>query len=482
MFAGQNFAGFLKLKNLNDNVSEMTQAPAQAGDQVQRPKLTLFGAFLRIFVAVAIVGLAGFGAYTLVNSRPEAVERAAFERSFTVAVVEPEFVSFTPTLRSFGEIQAANTLQVRAQASGEVQYVSENLRPGARVAENELLVQIDPFDYEIALSNAEVDVADARLSLTEIEEQQKLQTENVEFARQQYEVATLDLDRAQSLFDRGTITNQELESRKLVVSQREQTLRQAESSLVLQSAAIDRGQALIDRAERNVLQAQRSLAATNIVATFDGTVSTSPVTLGAIVSQGETLATLYESNNLELRFSMSEQNFGQIATQDVVGRPLSLTWDIADAPRTLSGEVVRIGAEVDPSLGGVELFARVDVDDENLVRPGTFVSVDLPGATLEDVLVLPETSLYESNHIYVLRDGKMARVDAVLLGRQDENVVISAQIDEAERIILTRLAQAGEGLRVNVEGEEAQRPGQGQGRRRGGGNGGAAQGGGIVGG
>lgn len=468
------------MNDLIENVSKQVHAPSEFVSAPQRPKLTIIGASIRIIVAVAIVGLAGFGALSLVGSRPEAVERAAFERSFTVAVSDPEYISFTPTLRSYGEIQAANTLQLRAQASGEVQYVSENMRPGASVSKNELLVQIDPFDYEIALSNAEVDVADARLSLTEIEEQQKLQVENVEFARQQYEVATLDLGRAQSLFDGGTITNQELENRKLVVSQREQTLRQAQSSLVLQSAAINRGRAVIDRAERNVLQAQRSLAATNLVATFDGTISTSPVTLGAIVTQSETLATLYESNNLELRFSMSEQNFGQIATQNIVGRPLSLTWDIADAPRTLTGEIVRIGAEVDPTLGGVELFARVDIDDGNLVRPGTFVSVDLPGAILDNVLVLPETALYESNHIYVVRDGKMARVDVDLLARQDESVIISAEIAEGERIINTRLAQAGEGLRVNIEGEEEQQPGQG--RPRGGGNGGPVQGGPVNGG
>lgn len=428
-----------------------------------RRRFGIVGAFVRILVAFGILAAAGFGAASLFASRPEPVSRGSFERSFTVAVVDAAYVDTTPMIRSFGEVTAANTLQLRAQAAGEIKSVSQNLRPGARVTTGEILVQIDPFDYQLALSNAQDDLASAELSLQETREQLDLQQANVKFARDQYDVAQADLGRAQSLVDRGSLTDKELDARKLVVSQREQALRQAESNLALQQTAIDRRNAEIDRAQRAVSQAERTLAATTITAPFDAIVTDASATAGAIAGQNEALATLYEADNLEVRFTLSEKAFGQVAGADLIGRPVTVTWDIAGDPQTLSGTVTRTGAEIDPQLGGVELYARLDDAANSLIRPGTFVSVQLPGTTYENVLVLPETAIYDDNHFYRAVDGQMQRVDATLLARQDGDVIVRAEVGSEDRIITTRLAQAGDGVRIAIEGEEPKFGGRGDG-------------------
>lgn len=440
-------------------------------------RFSIIGIAIRILLAVVIIAGAAVMAQRMVTSQPEPVRRGAFERSFTVSVADAVPSDFTANLHSFGEVIAATTLNLRSNVAGAIVAVSPNLRPGGRVEQGELLVQVDKFDYELALSNAENDLADAKLSLSDTQQQQDNLRLNVEFATQQYQVAVTDLERARALVESGSITTQEIGTRETVVSQREQSLRQAESTLSLQDAALERGQAVIARASRAVELAQRTLAATAVYAPFDGIVVTANAVLGAAIGGNEELATIYDSNALEVRFSLSERDYGLLVGGGMVGRDVGVTWDIDPTPLELSGKISRIGAQIDPTLGGVELYASLDGAAEADIRPGTFVSVELAGVTYPNTYRLPETAIYENTHFYVIEQSRMNRVDATIKARDGANVIVEADLPESARIITSRLAQAGDGVKVSVEGEEAETPGPG-----GGGFGGRPGGGGPPGG
>jgi membrane fusion protein, multidrug efflux system len=96
--------------------------------------------------------------------------------------------------------------------------------------------------------------------------------------------------------------------------------------------------------------------------------------------------------------------------------------------------------------------------------------------------MLPETAVYDDNHLYVIRNGRMAAVDVTILARQGDQLIIAADIASGERVITSRLSQAGEGVAVTVEGEEpAAGPGGGPVMiGPGGGPGGPPQGGGGM--
>lgn len=412
------------------------------------------GVIVRLIVAIAIVAGAAFFGKQMIDNREQPPERTAFERSFTVAVTTALHGPFAPIVSTFGEVTAEQIINVRAPVAGKIVFVSDNLRTGGLVHAGETIIEVDRFDYESALDDARSSLSDAELSLQEAEEQLRIQKLNVQFAEASLDLAIADLGRATSLFDAGSLTSQQLESRELVVSQREQTLRQAESSLILQETSVSRRTTAIQTAKRRVETSERTLAETIIFAPFDAVVVSNTAVPGAIVSQNESVASFYDANALEARFTLSEHQFGQLLADGLLGRSVEVAWDIEPDPVVLTGTVVRFGAEVDASLGGIELFAQLDNVASTPIRPGTFVSIKLTGLVFDDALRLPETALYESDHFYILRDRRMVSVDAQILSRDGDAVIVSANVDDGARIITTRLAQAGDGVLVKVEGEE----------------------------
>lgn len=434
-----------------DEIAEADGAPKAVRPQ---RRFSIIGIAIRFLVAVGIVAGAVVFAQRMVSEAPEPVRRGNFERSFTVSVVDAEPASITTSVDSFGEVIAATSLEIRANVAGELVFVSPNLRPGGQVEEGEVLARIDPFDYELAVSNAQNDLADARLALREAEQQQDNLRETVEFVRAQYDVAVADLERARALAESGSITNQEVGARELTLSQREQSLRQSESSLSLQDATIERRQAEITRAERALQQAQRTLASTQVVAPFDGVVVSTSAVTGAVAGNGEVLAQIYDAGALEVRFSLSERDYGVLAQDRVIGRPVEVIWDIDPTPVVLQGVVSRVSAEVDPTLGGVELYAELQDAAQSLIRPGTFVSITMQGSTFSGVYRLPETAIYENDHFYIVEEGRMASVPVTILARDNQFAIVSADVPEGGRIVTTRLAQAGNGVKVTIEGEE----------------------------
>ncbi len=428
-----------------------------------RKRRSIISVFLRLAVAVAILaGAVVYGA-SMIASKPEAIKRQARERSFTVAVMTPEYGTFNTHFRAFGQVQASRTFEVRAQVVGEVIELAPNLAVGNLVAKGTQLVAIDSTDYDGKLVEAQAAEANARLSLAEAEEAYKLQELKLAAAKTSLAAAQTDLERAQVLNQNGNLTDKELDTRKLTVSDRQQSVSEIESGLFTLQAQIDRQRASIISAQLSLEQARRDLENTRITAPFDGIVVSENLSLGSYVTANENVASLYDPTALDVSFTISDLQYGQLISEGLEGREVEVSWDIAAEPIKVAGEITRAAAEIDSTTGGVKLFARLTGDNASQLRPGTFVEVQIKGPSYERTLRVPETALYENDHIYTIRDGRMAKVDARIMTRDNDYLIISAEVPEGERIITTRLSQAGEGVAVSVEGEEESAPTRGAG-------------------
>lgn len=439
----------------------------------RRRRTSFLGALTRIAVAVAIIGAAGYQVSSMISDQPAPVERQPRERSFTVSVVEPVPQSVQTHLKTYGEIVAARSIDIRSQVAGEVVEVSDNLKVGAAVGEGEVLLRVDSFEYDGQVTLARANLADAQLALSEARSARELEGSALEFARTQLAADERDLERANTLMDRGSATRQTVEQLELTVAERRQAVAQHQSSLVGLEAEIQRRQAAIEASRWSLDQALRAQANTLVKAPFAGIVTAENVDLASVVANNETLVSMYETASLNARFVVSDQQYGQLMRMGLVGRPVQVVWQIEPEPLVVDGAIDRAGAQVDAASGGVEMFAALDSVQSTAIRPGTFVEVSVAGPRFEGVLRLPETAVYGGDHIFVVRDGRMARIDAEVLGREGEDVIVRADIPEGEPVITTRLAQAGEGLRVTVEGEAPEagfRPGQGGFRGPGGGS------------
>ena len=92
--------------------------------------------------------------------------KAPTEKFWTVSAIPVQYGDYQPDLMLFGEIVAGRDIELRSLVAGQVIATGSAFREGGRVGLGELLVEIDPFEYQAALDEgrAQLNEAIARLA------------------------------------------------------------------------------------------------------------------------------------------------------------------------------------------------------------------------------------------------------------------------------------------------------------------------------
>ena len=402
--------------------------------------------------ALVLVG-AALGARWLVDTAPETPRAPIEEPVYRVETVRLEAGAHRPTISAFGAVEARRTVELRALVEGAVVETHPGLMVGERIPAGTALVKIDPFVYSGALLEAKANLAEVEASLVENRAQLKSGRAELARAREQLTLAERDLERSEALVERNAANERSVDDRRLVLSQRRQAVEVTESAISLWEARITQREAVVERARWRVEQAERNLDDTVLRAPFDAVVRREAVEPGRRIGANDLVAELYEEGALDVRFTVSDNAFGDLLEGErmsgdaLIGRRGALAWRVGD--ETVESEIVveRIGPEVRSELGGVELIARIEGDAAERLRPGAFVTVALPGRRFEQAFVAPETAIYDRDHVFAVRDGRLERRPATILAWRGETVFLSGDLDGVE-VLTTRLTEAGDGVRV----------------------------------
>jgi len=408
-------------------------------------------ALLQMLIALAILFGAVKGMNVLVATKPDVPKGPIREKSYTVETLAAVSADHAPTMNVYGETTAGREVELRALVAGEVVEVHPGLKAGGAVRQGEVLVAIDRFDYEGAVTEAEANLAEARAALVESQGGVALQEGNVVRAREQLEFAQKDLERAEDLLGKGAVTERTLDDRKLIVSQRRQTLEQAQNSLALQEARVDQQTAAVKRLEWRLRNAQRQLENTILKAPFDAIVRSEAAELGRLVSVNDAVVSLYGSDAFEVRFTLSDNQYGRLLAESgtVVGRRADVTWYLGSEPVTFPAIVTRIGADVASSRGGVDLIARIDGSKSRVpLRPGAFVEVSLSDRSYANSFRIPETAYYGDGTVYVVKDSRLEPRQVTSLAIDDGFILVEGDLQDGDVLLTTRIPEAGEGLLV----------------------------------
>ncbi|MCK7610937.1 efflux RND transporter periplasmic adaptor subunit [Roseibium sediminicola] len=454
-------------------VSEVLPPEGKVAQRVRGRWTLLLKALLQMLIAFAILFGAVKGMNVLIASKPEVPKRPIQEKSYAVETLNLAAADHAPTINVYGETTAGREVELRSLVAGEVVEVHPDLKAGGAVKQGEVLVAIDRFDYEGAVTEAEANLAEARAGLVESEGGVKLQKGNVVRAQEQLEFAQRDLERAEELLGKGAVTERTLDDRKLIVSQRRQTLEQAQNSLALEEARVDQQKAAIKRLEWRLQNAQRQLENTILTAPFDAIVRSESAELGRLVSINDAIVSLYSSDAFEVRFTLSDNQYGRLLaeTGTVVGRPVNVTWYLGNEPVIYPATVTRIGADVASNRGGVEVIARIDGKATSIpLRPGAFVEVSLADRSYAQSYRIPETAYYGDGTVFVVENSRLQPRKVTSLAIDDGWLLVTGALKDGDVLLTTRIPEAGAGLLVKdvVEAQagannpDAQNAGNGQ--------------------
>jgi RND family efflux transporter MFP subunit len=416
---------------------------------------------LQTVLMLAVLG-ASYGLMNrLIDSKPERQSRPFRPTVFTVETVVVEARSNRPRLDLYGEVQAARYVELRPLVNGEIIAVNPALKAGSHVSQGDVLIEIDAFNYRGALAEARANLAQARASLAETEARIIAEQEQLASSEMQKKLAESDLLRAESLVSSGTLTEKQVEDRRLIVSQREQAVSQRRNNQLIEEARREQQIASIDSLTWKVQQAERNLQNTVLKSPFTGVVNSANAEAGRYVSSSDVVASLYDNKALEVRFTLTDAQYGRISadTDPLIGRKIEVVWVVGLSSHSYSGRIERIGAEIASTRGGVEVVARLDPESAQVqLRPGAFVEIDVPDRLYDESYRIPETALYDGSAVYVVEDQRLSRREVEIAAFDGEDVIISGGLEPGEAVMITHLTQADNGVRVRGPLSESTKP------------------------
>ena len=207
-------------------------------------------------------------------------------------------------------------------------YVEDNWT----VKEGDLLLTLDPRDYDVRIEQAQAQLDRAKQTIDELYSQVGAAKSGVALAGSQLKQARIDFNRAKSLKEQGVVSSAQYDQAETGLkiasadeALSEHQLRQAEAALgseTLDHSHYDRP--LVKQAEAALEQAKLDLAYTKITAPFAGIVTHKTVHVGNRVQVGEPLLAVVPLGKLYVT-----ANFKETQLTDVrVGQKAEIVADI----------------------------------------------------------------------------------------------------------------------------------------------------------
>jgi len=381
---------------------------------------------LKLFLPIIIIAIGLIGAFIMIKSRPKVQAKPV---TFPAPLVRASIVKlqdFQLTVKSQGTVSPRTESELFSQVSGQVIEVFPQFAPGGFFEKGEILLKVDPLDYELALSRWKAQVAQAKLRLAQEEEE-------------------------------AIIAQEEWKS----LGKKEQA-----NPLVLREPQLAEAKASLEGAQASLKQAELNLQRTQIRAPFNGRVRTKKVDLGQYISPGAALAMVYAVDYAEVRLPVPDNEMGYLdCCLDYRSKnPATLNIDVtlkanyAGRDYRWSGKIVRVEGEIDPLSHMITLVARVEDPygrDQRSDRPplavGLFVEAEIKGKLVRDVVVIPRSALRGDDSVLVINDENKLHFRTVEILRKDsETVVISSGLEQGERICISPLEAVVEGMKVRV--------------------------------
>jgi RND family efflux transporter MFP subunit len=394
-------------------------------------------------------------------TRPEVQPQPTEVVAPLVRVVRVALETVQYRVSANGTVMPRTQSDLVPQVSGEVVWVSPSLASGGFFDAGEPLVRIDARDYEAALESARASVTRMRSELGRARTEQKRQRE---------------------LAQRSVASQAKIDD--------------AENAYRVAEAQLREARAALERAERDVER-------TELRAPYEGRVRSETIDVGQFVNRGASIAQLYAVDFAEVPLPIPDRELAYLdldlgsraaapaapsapdtggtgeadapvdaavgagetgdsteAAEASGGAPVVLRAEFAGRQQTWHGRVVRTEGEIDPRSRAVKVVVRVKQPyaEDPPLAVGLFVSAEILGRQIENAIVLPRAALREGrdgDQVMVVDDDDRIRFRTVeVLRAQRGQVVLGGGLAAGERVAISPLATAVEGMKVRVVADD----------------------------
>ena len=376
-------------------------------------------AIKRLLVPLLILALSAAIFVVLVNNQPTLKTTVKEPVPVAVRALDINLAPMQLSVSSEGNVQPSVETKLVAQVAGEVVELSSSLVGGGDFSKNDVLLKLDPRDYEIALARSQAALSRAQ-------------------ADQRF--AAEETARMRSLYGEELASIAQLQS--------------AERSLAVANAALDDASAAVKRASVD-------LERTVFTAPFNGRVRAENVDVGQFLSKGAMIATLYDTDRLQVRLPLADaqlayldSSYAQTGLAGEEPADVVLTADYAGDTQSWSAKLLRTEGDISTKSRFLHVIVEVtETLNSNGVRlpVGLFVDAVITGRTVENLVSVPRTALRPDNSVMVIDDDNQLHFrDITVFKLSDGDVLISEGLASGERISISPLQFVVEGMPVTV--------------------------------
>jgi membrane fusion protein, multidrug efflux system len=362
--------------------------------------LPLPGSRLRWAAALLLALLVVIGAIWLISRGVKQPSTGRFTSAgpMPVGTAKVKQGDMPVTLSALGTVTPLATVTVKTQINGQLTQIA--FKEGQTVTKGDFLAQIDPRPYQVALEQAESQLA---------KDQAALQN------------AQVDLARYQKLVAQNSIARQTLDTQTYLVAQ--------------DRAIIQADQAQIDAQKLN-------LTYCHIVAPVSGRVGLRQVDAGNYVQTSDPngIVVITQQQPISVIFTLPEDNLPALLRRLHSGATLPVTaFDRTDTIKLDSGTLATIDNQIDTTTGTVKLRA-VFKNVEGILFPNQFVNVRVLEDTLHNADLVPTSAIERGapgTFVYIVKPDNTVAIQKVELGPSDGVSVAIAKGLDLDQVVVT---------------------------------------------
>ena len=376
--------------------------------------------FLPLIVIIVAFVIAGLMSLT----KPDSLELESPNREVAVktAVIQKPQVQLK--VKSQGTVQPLTKTMLVSEVSGIVMALAPQFEVGGTFAKGDVLIKLDPADYQVAKQRADAQLQSAKAQLLS---EQARSTQ----AKKEWEMTGRPLSEAP------------------VLALRSPFLAEAQSRLL--------------QAQAEVKQAELKLQRTVIRAPYAGMISATMVDVGQYVTIGARLGETFAIDFAEIRLPMTDKDLSKLGWNATSADQSIFNKNMVQLKSTVNGEIVTWQAVLVRSEGTIEQSSRVQylvaqvADPYNIKgvvdRPrlliGSFVEAMVSGKMIDDVYTLPRHALRSNNRVATVDSDQRLKLLAVDYTYEDHaNYYVNAGLEGQVEVVTSGMGIMVDGMKL----------------------------------